>query len=70
MANSKIKVRTDRAVSQFGGVPALANHLGVTREAVYQWGEYVPEVRAYQLRDEFPELVEGAGGGLRQRKSA
>jgi len=37
-----------QAIEHFGSVSALANALGVTYEAVRQWGE-VPELRQYQL---------------------
>lgn len=29
----------------------LANALGISREAVYQWGDDVPPLRVYQIRD-------------------
>jgi DNA-binding transcriptional regulator YiaG len=29
----------------------LARQLGVSRQAVQKWGEYLPPLRAYQLRD-------------------
>ena len=29
----------------------LANALGITREAVYQWGDVVPQLRVYQIRE-------------------
>lgn len=34
-----------------GSVRNLANALGITEQAVHQWGEKVPELRAYQLKD-------------------
>lgn len=37
-----------QAIEHFGSVTALAKALGVTYEAVRQWGE-VPELRQYQL---------------------
>lgn len=39
------------AISLFDGVRPLAEALGITREAVYQWPSEVPPLRAYQIRD-------------------
>ena len=45
-------MKTEDAIRQFGdSVRALAEALGITREAVYQWGETVPPLRVYQIRD-------------------
>lgn len=38
------------AVEAFGGVRKLAEAIGVTEQAVHQWGEMVPELRVYQIR--------------------
>jgi len=37
-------------------VKALANLLGIRRQAIYQWGEDVPELQAFKLRDRRPDL--------------
>lgn len=37
------------AIDYFGSVSALAEALSISQEAVSQWGENVPELRAYQL---------------------
>ena len=39
------------AISRFGSIKALADVLGITREAIYQWGDVVPALRAYEIRD-------------------
>ena len=44
-------MKTKDAIEQFGSVAALAAALGLTVQAVYQWGEDVPQLRAYQIRD-------------------
>jgi len=49
-------MKTEVAVSYFGTPVALASALGITRQAVNDWGEFVPEGRAYQLE----VLTEGA----------
>lgn len=44
-------MRTDEAVAAFGSVKALADALGLWPQAVYKWGENVPELRQYQIRE-------------------
>lgn len=39
------------AESIFGNIRKLAEALGVTEQAIYQWGDTVPELRAYQIRE-------------------
>lgn len=38
------------AVKHFGTALALARALGISSASVSEWGEYVPEGRAYQLQ--------------------
>jgi len=42
-------VKTESVIQFFGGVKETADRLGITREAIYQWGDEVPESRAYQI---------------------
>jgi hypothetical protein len=44
-----MRIRTQHAIDHFGSVAELAARLEITREAIYQWGEFVPEPRAYKL---------------------
>ena len=37
------------AVEYFGSAKKLAEVLGVTKGSVSQWGEHIPELRAYQI---------------------
>ena len=46
-----LAMKTKDAIEQFGSVLVMATALGITREAIYQWGENVPPLRAYQIRD-------------------
>lgn len=39
------------AIKAFDGVRNLAEALGITREAVYQWPEVVPRLRQYEIRE-------------------
>lgn len=41
----------DEAILLFGTASNLARALGITRQAVGLWGEMVPPLRAYQIRE-------------------
>jgi DNA-binding transcriptional regulator YdaS (Cro superfamily) len=43
-------MKTADAIKYFGTRTALAKALGISKQAVAQWGETVPEGRAYQLQ--------------------
>ena len=34
----------------FDGIPSLADQLGIEPQAIYQWGEQIPEARAFQIQ--------------------
>jgi hypothetical protein len=38
------------AIDYFGGVKNLADALGIWPAAIYQWGEYVPELQGYKIQ--------------------
>jgi len=38
-----------KIIRHFGGVAATAGALGISRNAVYKWGEEVPMLRQYQI---------------------
>lgn len=44
-------MKTQDAIQLFGSVRKLAEALGLSVQAIYAWGDTVPELRAYQLRD-------------------
>ena len=44
-------VQTHDAISYFGSVSALARVLGTERAAIYQWRDYPPPLRQYQLAE-------------------
>ena len=44
-------MKTEDAIKLFKGVRPLAEALGITREAIYQWGDSVPALRVYQIKD-------------------
>ena len=39
------------AIKTFGGVRPLAESLGISEQAVNQWGPIVPELRKYQIKE-------------------
>ena len=39
------------AIAVFGSASDLARALGITRQSVSDWGEDIPELRAYQIRE-------------------
>lgn len=43
-------MKTADAIKHFGGIPELAGALGITRHAIYQWGEDVPRSRQYEIQ--------------------
>ena len=43
-------MRTQDVIRHFGGVTAAARALGVTRDAVYKWGDTVPRLRACEIQ--------------------
>lgn len=43
-------MKTHDVIQHFGGVSKLAQALGISRKAVYQWGEEPPEGRQYQIQ--------------------
>jgi len=42
-------MKTELAVDYFGTKAAIADALGIKRSAVSQWGETIPQGRAYQI---------------------
>jgi len=53
-------MKTDQAILLAGSPSALARILDISTAAVSQWGEFVPRLRVYQLRELRPEwFMEG-----------
>lgn len=44
-------MKTSDVISEFGSVKAVAAALGISVQAVYRWGETVPELRQFQIRE-------------------
>jgi uncharacterized protein involved in tolerance to divalent cations len=48
-------MKTADAIAAFGGVHRLAAALKIWPQSIYQWGEYVPELRRYQIEQMLKE---------------
>lgn len=48
-------MKTKDAITLAGSTSGLAKILGITTAAICQWGENVPRLRVYELRDARPE---------------
>lgn len=54
-------MKKTEAVSFFGSQQAVADALGIHKSSISQWGEDVPALRAYQLKEIM--AVRRNGGG-------
>jgi transcriptional repressor of cell division inhibition gene dicB len=45
------KMTKNEVIRKFGGARALAEALGISTQAVGQWGQEVPPLRQYQIRE-------------------
>lgn len=52
-------MKKSEAIDLFGGVRKLADALGITEQAVHQWGSDVPHLRAYQIKAIAPHNSKG-----------
>jgi transcriptional regulator with XRE-family HTH domain len=42
-------MRKEEAINRFGSVASLATALGITRQAIYQWEEVLPQDQADRI---------------------
>lgn len=49
-------MRKSSVIAALGSGQAVADLLGISRAAVSNWGDEVPALRAYQLRELRPDL--------------
>jgi len=49
-------MRKEDAIAVMGSIPALAELLGISQHAIYQWGPTVPELRQYKIREKIPDF--------------
>lgn len=43
------RISKERAIRWAGGPSRLAQRLGISRQSVHKWGEYVPPLRQLQI---------------------
>lgn len=46
-----LNMKTNEAIELLGSVKEIADALGISVQAVYQWGDSVPRLRAYEIRE-------------------
>jgi len=63
-------MKKTEAIDYFGNEARLAQALGLSRSAVNQWGDTVPPLRAYQIRDLIDQQKLGAGATAPEQKAA
>ena len=49
-------MKTSYAINKVGSVKELAALFGISVQAVYKWGDELPELRVYQLKNKKPEI--------------
>jgi DNA-binding transcriptional regulator YdaS (Cro superfamily) len=49
-------MKTVDAIKAAGSAKQIAEILDISQSAVSQWGDYVPELREYQLRERRPDV--------------
>lgn len=49
-------MKKSEVLKKLGSAAATARALGISQPSVSDWGDDIPELRAYQLREKFPEL--------------
>lgn len=50
-------MKTQDAINRYGSKKALAELLGITPQAISQWGEQLPELQALRLEKMEREMV-------------
>lgn len=58
-------MKTDEAIKLAGSRSALAELLGITLQAIYGWGEALPEQRVWQLMTLRPDWFDADSPGSR-----
>jgi len=53
-----MEINTKALIKALGGAVPVAKFYGCDRQAIYQWKENIPLVRAYELRDRRPDIYD------------
>lgn len=62
-----MSIRKADLIEILGTHIAVAQVLGITRSAVSQWGEFIPELQEYRLRERDPDLYQRAAARASSR---
>ena len=54
-------MKTEEAVAAFGGIRPLAEALGVSTQSAYRWGEELPPLRVYQVKEILAKRAQQGG---------
>ena len=46
-----------KLIESLGGAAAVARRIGVSRQAVFQWGDHIPESSAWKLLRAYPDQL-------------
>ena len=65
----RVLLRKSDVVKHFGNSNRAAGELGLSRQAILQWGRYVPELTARRILDAFPVLAPKATRAKPKRKT-
>ena len=60
---------TQEAVQLWGGHVRLAKVLGITRDAIYKWGQYPPMATQFQIMEKREKLIRQMERLLQQEKN-
>ena len=55
MNQNVLTIKTADAIKFFGSKSKLAQALGIRPQSINDWGEIMPELRAYKLREMHPQ---------------
>lgn len=64
-------VKTKDLLAVFGSVEVIRNLWApkpLSRSAIYQWGEEVPELRAYQIHEMYPDINKRIRAALKTKE--
>ena len=57
------KYKTEQVITALGGKEATLEFFDIKRQALPQWGEYIPPLRAYELNHRRPDLTDAIKHG-------
>lgn len=65
-------VKTKDLLAVFGSVHGIRTLWSppLSRSAIYQWGDEVPELRAYQIHEMFPDINKRIRATKKERQAA